>query len=25
MPAAPLEIVNLTAGYGPTRVIEGLS
>lgn len=25
MPAAPLEIANLTAGYGPTRVIEGLS
>lgn len=25
MPAAPLEIVNLTSGYGPTRVIEELS
>ncbi len=25
MPAAPLEVVNLSAGYGPTRVIEGIS
>lgn len=25
MPATPLEIKNLTAGYGPTRVIEDLS
>jgi branched-chain amino acid transport system ATP-binding protein len=25
MPAAPLEIKNLSAGYGPTRVIEDLS
>jgi branched-chain amino acid transport system ATP-binding protein len=25
MPAAPLEIRNLTAGYGPTRVIEDIS
>lgn len=25
MPAASLEIRNLTAGYGPTRVVEGLS
>jgi branched-chain amino acid transport system ATP-binding protein len=25
MPAAPLEIQNLSAGYGPTRIIEGIS
>ncbi len=25
MPAAPLEVVNLSAGYGPTRVIEDVS
>ncbi|WP_441243068.1 ABC transporter ATP-binding protein [Tardiphaga sp. 768_D3_N2_1] len=25
MPAAPLEIQNLSAGYGPTRIIEGVS
>ena len=25
MPAAPLEVENLTAGYGPTRVLEGVS
>ncbi|QUS41346.1 ABC transporter ATP-binding protein [Tardiphaga alba] len=25
MPAAPLEIRNLSAGYGPTRIIEGIS
>lgn len=25
MPAAPLEVVNLSAGYGPTRVIEDIS
>lgn len=25
MPAAPLEIVDLSAGYGPTRVIDGIS
>jgi len=25
MPAAPLEVINLSAGYGPTRVIEDIS
>jgi branched-chain amino acid transport system ATP-binding protein len=25
MPAAPLDIRNLSAGYGPTRIIEGIS
>ena len=25
MPAAPLEVDNLSAGYGPTRVLEGIS
>jgi branched-chain amino acid transport system ATP-binding protein len=25
MPAAPLDIQNLSAGYGPTRIIEGIS
>ena len=25
MPATPLEVENLSAGYGPTRVIEGIS
>ena len=25
MPAAPLEVTNLSAGYGPTRVIEDIS
>src|SRR3954462_1438495 len=25
MPAAALEITNLSAGYGPTRIIEGIS
>ena len=25
MPAASLEVENLTAGYGPTRVLEGVS
>lgn len=25
MPAAPLEVENLSAGYGPTRVLEGVS
>lgn len=25
MPAAPLEVINLSAGYGPTRVIEDVS
>ncbi|ARQ02685.1 ABC transporter ATP-binding protein [Pseudorhodoplanes sinuspersici] len=25
MPAAPLDVENLSAGYGPTRIIEGVS
>ena len=25
MPATPLEVANLSAGYGPTRVLEGVS